>query len=102
MENKRLERGLEKISNIFLSAGEKAENASHGPENQYEIEETVTVRKKLFFYNHTDVQQNIKKSLARHLEEGYQLIRVCLQKNETVSKSKSQIHSEEEVIISIK
>jgi hypothetical protein len=102
MENKRLERGLEEISNIFLSAGNKTEDVSHGQANPYEIEETVTVRKKLSFYNHTDVQQNIKKSLAKHLEEGYQLRRVCLQKNETVSKSKSKIHSEEEVIISIK
>jgi hypothetical protein len=102
MENKRLERGLEEISNIFLSAGKKSKDASHPPENQCEIEEAVTVRKKLVFYNHNNVQENIKRSLAKHLEEGYQLKRVCLQKNEAILKPKNEIHREEEVIIFIK
>jgi hypothetical protein len=102
MENKGLERGLEEISNIFLSARKKAGDTSHPPGNQCEIEETVTVRKKLSFYNHDHAQQDIKKCLTKHVEEGYQLRRVCLQKNETVSKPKNKIQREEEIIISIK
>jgi hypothetical protein len=102
MEKKGLERGLQEISNIFLSAGKKGEATSHLPGHQCEIEETVTVRKKLSFYYHNNVQQDIKKSLIKHLEEGYQLTRVCLQKNETVSKPENKIHTEEEIIISIK
>ena len=102
MENKHFERGLEEISNIFLSGGKKADSTLYRPETQCEIEETVSVRKKLSFYNDDNVQQTIKKSLAKHLEEGYQLTRVCLQKNETVSKPKNKIIREEEVIISIK
>jgi hypothetical protein len=101
MENKHMERGLEQISNIFLSAGDNARDASHPPGNQFEIEETVTVRKKLVFYNQANVQQNVKRSLAQHLEGGYQLRRVCLQKNEAISKPKNEIHREEEVIIFI-
>ena len=99
MEKKRLERGLEEISNIFLSSGDKAEKTSHPPEHQCKIEETVTVRKKLIFYDHDNVQQKINKSLAQHLEEGYQLKRVCLQKREAISKPQNEIYKEEEVII---
>jgi hypothetical protein len=102
MKSKRLERGLEEISHIFLSDGNKAEDISHPPENQCEIQEAVTVRKKLSFYNHHNVQQHIKTSLAVHLEQGYQLKRICLHKKETVSKPKNNIHREEEVVISIK
>jgi hypothetical protein len=101
MDNRRLEKGLEEISNIFLSAGKKGENTSHRPGNQCETEETVTVRRKLFFCDHNNVQQNIKTSLAKHLEGGYQLTRIRLQKNETVSTPKNKIHREEEVIISV-
>jgi hypothetical protein len=102
MKNKRLERGLEEISQIFLSDGNKAEDRSHPTENQCEIQEAVTVRKKLSFYNHLNVQRHIKTSLAKHLEQGYQLKRVCLQKKETASKPKNNIYREEEVVISIK
>jgi hypothetical protein len=101
MDNRRLEKGLEEISNIFLSAGKKGDDTSHQPGNQCGIEETVTVRKKQFFYNNDNVQQNIKASLAKHLEEGYQLMRICLQRNETVSRPNNKIHREEEVIITI-
>ena len=62
MEKKSLERdikdrrGLEHISNMFLSTSEKAKENSHQAEDQYEIEETVTVRKKLAFQNDENVQ----------------------------------------------
>lgn len=102
MKNKRLERGLEEISHIFLSDGNKVEDTSHPPGNPCEIKEAVTVRKKLSFSNHHNVQQQIKASLAKHLEQGYQLKRICLQKKEVVSKPKNNTHREEEVIISIK
>ena len=101
MKNKRPERGLEEISHIFLSDGNRAEYISQPPENQCEIQEAVTVRKKLSFYHHRNVQQHIKTSLAKHLEQGYQLIRICLHKKETDSKPKHNIHREEEVVISI-
>lgn len=102
MKNKRLERGLEEISHIFLSDGNKAEDISRPPENQCDIQEAVTVRKKLSFYDHHNVQQHIKTSLDKHLEQGYQLKRICLYKEERVSKPKNNIHREEEVLIFIK
>ena len=41
MKNKRPERGLEEISHIFLSDGNRAEYISQPPENQCEIQETA-------------------------------------------------------------
>jgi hypothetical protein len=95
-------RGLEHISNMFLSTSEKAKENSHQAEDQYEIEETVTVRKKLTFQNDENVQQNMTRVLSRHIEEGYNIRRVELQKNEDISKPSSRMHREEEVIIFIK
>lgn len=102
MGNKRMERGLEEISNIFLSSGHRVEKTSHLPAHQCKIEETVTVSKRLIFYNSDDVQQNIERSLTQYLEKGYRLKRVCLQKKESISKPRAKIHKEEEVIIVIK
>lgn len=102
MEKKGLGGGLEEISNIFLSVGEKAKEVSHPSENQCEIEETVAVRKKLAFYNDDNVQQNIQRSLAEHLELGFHISRIYLQKHEATSSPGSKTHRKEDVIISIK
>ncbi len=108
MENKSLERGikdrrgLESISNLFLSTSEKAKENLQQAEDQCEIEETVTVCKKLAFQHDENVQQNIIRTLSKHLEEGYNIKRVDLQKNEDISKPRSRMRREEEVIIFIK
>ncbi len=101
-------RGLENISNLFLSTNHKAKENLHQAEDQCEIEdqceveETVTVCKKLAFQPDENVQQNMIRTLHRHLEEGYNIKRVDLQKNEDISKPKNRIRREEEVIIFIK
>jgi len=102
MEKKGLGSGIEEISNIFLSAGEKIKETSHPSEDQCEIEETVAVSKKLAFYNDDNVQQNIQRSLAEHLEQGFHIRRIYLQKHEAISSPGSKIHRKKDVIISIK
>jgi hypothetical protein len=114
MEKKSLERdikdrrGLEDISNLFLSTSEKAKENLQPVEDQLkaedqcEVEETVTVCKKLAFQNDENVQQNILRTLTKHLEEGYHLKRVALQKNEDISKPRGRMRKEEEIIIFIK
>ena len=102
MEKKSLGRGLEDISNIFLSTSEKTKENSHQVEDQCEVEETVTVRKKLAFQNDRNVQQNITRALNKYIEEGYSIRRVDLKRNENISKPGSRVHREEEVIIFIK
>jgi hypothetical protein len=101
-------RGLENISNLFLSTSHKAKENFHQAENeydaedQYELEETVTVCKKLAFQDDENVQQNMIKSLSRHIEEGYHITRVDLQKNEDFSEPRGRIRREEKVAIFIK
>jgi hypothetical protein len=101
-------RGLEDISNLFLSTGHKAKENFHQAENEYHtedpyaLEETVTVCKKLAFQDDANVQQNMIKTLSRHIEEGYHITRVDLQKHEDISKPRGRIRREEEVVIFIK
>ena len=101
-------RGLENISNLFLSTSHKPKEIFHEAEDpceaedQYELEETVTVRKKLAFYNNENVQKNMAKSLSRHIEKGYNIRRIYLQKNEDISTPGNRIRRKENVIISIK
>jgi hypothetical protein len=102
MEKKSPGRGLEEISNIFLSTKENANENSPQTENQFEIQETVTVRKKLSFYNDENVQKNMARSLSKHIEKGYNIRRIYLQKNEDMSTPGNRIHRKENVIISIK
>jgi len=108
MEKKSLERGikdrrgLESISNLFLSTSEKTKENLQQAEDQCEVEETVTVCKKLAFQNDENVQQNMIRTLSKHLEEGYNLKRIDLQKNEDISKPRGRMRREEEVIIFIK
>ena len=102
MEKKSSGRGLEEISNIFLSTKENANENSPQTENQCEIQETVIVRKKLAFYNDENVQKNMARSLSKHIEEGYNIRRIYLRKKEDISTPGSTIHKKKDVIISIK
>jgi hypothetical protein len=102
MEKKNLGMDIEEISNIFLSTKENANENLRQDEDQCEIQETVTIRKKLAFYDDENVQKNMARSLSKHIEKGYDIRRICLQKNEDISTSESRIHKREKVIISIK
>jgi hypothetical protein len=102
MEKRSSGRGLEEISNIFLSTPKNAKASPHQFEEPCEIQERVTVRKKLAFYNDKNIQKNMTRSLSRHMEEGYNIRRVYLRKNEDTSTPGITIHKREDVIISIK
>jgi hypothetical protein len=102
MEKKNSEMGIEEISNIFLSTKENANENLHQAEDQCEIQKTVTVRKKLAFYKDENVQKNMARSLSEHIEKGYNIRRIYLQKNEDIITPGNRIHRKENVIISIK
>jgi len=102
MEKKNLGRGLEEISNIFLSAKGKTDENLLQAEDQCEMQETVTIRRKLAFYNDENVQKNMARSLSKHIEKGYTIRRIYLQKYEDISTPGSRTHKQEDVIISIK
>jgi hypothetical protein len=107
-------RGMENISNLFLSTRHKAKENfqqaqdqyeardQHDGDDRYEVEEMVTVCKKFAFQDNENVQQNMIRTLSRHIEEGYHIMRVDLQKNEDISKPSGRIRREEEVVIFIK
>jgi hypothetical protein len=102
MEKKNSEMGIEEISNIFLSTKENANENLHQAEDQCEIQKTVTVRKKLAFYKDENVQKNMARSLSEHIEKGYNIRRIYLQKNEDIITPGNRVHRKENVIISIK
>jgi len=95
-------RGLENISNLFLSTSEKAkENLQPAEdqcevedqleaEDQCEVEETVSVCKKLAFQNDENVQQNMLRTLTQYLEEGYNLKRIDLEKMRIFQSRKAE------------
>jgi hypothetical protein len=85
-----------------LSTSEKAKENLQQAEDQCTVEETITVCKKFAFQNDENVQQNILRTLSKHLEEGYHFKRVDLQKNEDISKPRGRMRREEEIIIFIK
>jgi hypothetical protein len=102
MGKKSLERGLKEISTIFLSAKENTNGNLLQAQDQCEVQETVTIRKKLAFYNDENVQKNMARSLSKHIEEGYNIQRIYLQKYENISTPERRTHKKEDVIISIK
>jgi hypothetical protein len=102
MEKKSLERGLKEISTIFLSAKENTNGNLLHAHDQCEMQETVTIRKKLAFYNDENVQKNMARSLSKHIEEGYHIRRIYLQKYEDISTPGSRTHKRVDVIISLK
>ena len=102
MEKKSLERGLEEISNIFLSTKKNTNENLLQAEDECEMQETVTIRKKLAFYNDENVQNNMAISLSKHIEKGYHIRRIYLKKFEDISRPGSRTQKKEDLIISIK
>jgi hypothetical protein len=102
MEKKNLGKDIEEISNIFLSTKVNPNENLLQTVDECEIQETVTVLKKLAFYNDENVQKNMARSLSRHIEKGYNIRRIYLQKYEDISTPGSRTHKKEDVIISIK
>lgn len=50
-----------------------------------EVEETVNRHKKIEFKDNANLQGNFKKMLSRHLETGYEIVRIDLEKKEESS-----------------
>jgi len=113
MEKKGPTQELEKVSNLFISSSEKektsAEKLSEFEEiysgqaaDEFEIEETVSVRKRIAYPDTENAQENIRKCLFKHLEEGYFICRVELRKNADILKPRSKKKTKEEILIFLK
>jgi hypothetical protein len=64
-----------------------------------EIEETVTIRKKIAYQDTETTQQDIKRALLKYLDDGYSLMMVELAKAEESSQSTNRQTRREEIII---
>ena len=79
---------------------ETADGMQTGP--QYEVEETVTVKKKIEYQDIGNVQQKMRTALSNHIQEGYSIKQVLLRKTEETSNSGKREVRNEEVLISAK
>lgn len=73
--------------------------SSNEDEMQYDVEETVNSYKKIAFQDDGKVQKNLKSMLSEHLEEGYEITRIELEKLEEHSEPGHCKKRHEEVII---
>ena len=75
--------------------------SSDNTEIKCEIEENVIVRRNIAYPNTTNTQQEILKSLSRHLEENYSVKRIELTKTDRISKPGMKKSIEERITIYI-
>jgi hypothetical protein len=114
MEKKRPARSMEDLSHVFLSTRDQSverkvvheipadtsvAGCSQPPD---EIEETVTVRRRIAYHDNAGVDENIRNALSEHLGQGYRLRRVELQRKEDTGEPKHRVRQEEDVTIFVK
>lgn len=113
MEKKNAAQELAEISHLFLSSSGQdkspGENlfalkgiTSSGTVDECEVEETVSVRKRMIFQNREGAQEKIRRCLLRHLQEDYAICRIELKKSADMVKSGSKKRTEEEIVIFLK
>lgn len=69
---------------------------------QYEVEETVTLKKEIAYQNIGNVQQKMRTALSKHIQKGYSISQVVLRKTEDIARSGTRELRNEEVIIHTK
>ena len=115
MEKKQPARSLEDLSHVFLSTnhqmseGNKANeflasdrNAADALQAPEEMEETVSVRRRIAYHDHDGVEENMRRAVSEHLRQGYRLKRVELQRKEDSGEPKHRVRREEDVTIFVK
>ena len=100
MEKKRLGRGLDDISDLFLTPRKDKKNPEENPDHEVagnttvsdtieplcEIEEHVSVRRNIAYPDTSNSKQDILKSFSRHLEDNYRIKRIELRKTDRISR----------------
>jgi hypothetical protein len=104
---------LEGISDWFISANDEKTKASERSQEirtkhdglkdkECEVDELVTVRKRITIPNTEDAQRSMKELLQKHLEDRFALFRVELRKTADKVEAKTRKSIREEVIILLK
>jgi len=87
----------ENADNSFVAR----ETSSNNTEINCDIEESVTVRRSIAYPNTPKAQQDILKSLSKHLEENYSVKSIELKKTDRISRPGIEKCTEERVTIFI-
>lgn len=104
---------LSSISGLFISAqAEKKAPLPHvsdlsgmpwgHPKEDCEVEETVTVRKRICYPGTTTGRENIRKSLFGFLQEGYSICRIELKKTSETLRPGNRTTTNEEIALYLK
>jgi hypothetical protein len=112
MEKKIVSEELEEISRWFLSSSEERKEAPkvneseesrlHRPESEFEIDESVSIRRRISFSNSQTGQNEMKACLLKHLQDNYAILRVELKKTTEHTQPKEKKHIKEEVLLYVK
>jgi hypothetical protein len=106
MEKKTVSEELEEISRWFLSSSkegkkvnESEERSPHRPESEIEIDESVSIRRRISFPNSQSGQNEMKAWLLKHLQDDYTIARVELKKTTDQVQPKGKKNTKEEVLL---
>ena len=109
MEKKIVSEELEEISRWFLSSSEEREKVNqseerppHPPESEIEIDESVSIRRRISFPSSQSGQNEMKACLLKHLQDDYAIARVELKKTTDHVQPKGRKSTREEVLLYIK
>jgi hypothetical protein len=113
MKNGNNNQELEGISDWFISANDEKTKASERSqetrskryglrERECEVDEVVTVRKRITVPNTEDAQNSMKELLQKHLEDRFALFRVEMRRTAGKVETKARKTIREEVIILLK
>ncbi|MGD2124834.1 MAG: hypothetical protein PVG99_02070 [Desulfobacteraceae bacterium] len=113
MEKKSAARELENVADFFLSSGKKEKTPDNNlsefngddsdqAEGEFEVEEAVSVRKRIAYPDAENAQENIRQCLLKHLQEDYHIYRVELRKTTDIERPRSKKSKKEEVLIFLK
>ncbi|MDY6989214.1 MAG: hypothetical protein SWQ30_14280 [Thermodesulfobacteriota bacterium] len=113
MEQKSPVHELARISDLFVSSSDKEETGPTGvlerqgtssdqAGDESEVEETITVRKRIAYPATENARENIKRCLLKHLDEDYMICRVELKRTKEISRPGAKKRTEEEILIFLK
>ena len=113
MEKKERGRELGCVSDLFISSGEEEEvpdekllefkgTYADQTEDDFEVEETLSVRKKITYPASEKAQENIRRCLHEHLKDDYIINRIELMKSTEILKLRNMKSKKEEIVIVLK
>lgn len=93
-------KSISQENNLSRSSGK--ETSTDHTETQCEIEENIIVRRNIAYPNTSNAQQDMLKSLSKHLEKNYRLERIELRKVDRICQPGMEKCKEERITIFIR